>query len=298
MTCEIKSLPRATPPQNHCFPLLAQNFPASFSGMNWCNEKLFKQNAQWSVKELDVLKQCLQKGYYKPKDIGAIMKSKGLFKSVSQVQMKISHLKKDAGRNTGKPLSNDDIPHLIKVLHELLDCGGDKRRKKAKRILTQEAAGQSPAPVPNTDPVEQTQILSFSKEFNKPEQANVGKVEDMEVRLRCAQARREMMAARVKINVQQCGRNQFARALQSNEPLLFDNFPMASEEDLQQFESVLFEEICAGAGLNHTPLPRIQKHFIVAKNTTKENDVNNPTSSTLSETREALENQEIDTWLY
>jgi len=60
------------------------------------------------------------------------MNNRTLNKSGAQIQMKISHLKKDAGRNNGKPLSSEDIPYLINVLNELLDCGGDKRRIEAR----------------------------------------------------------------------------------------------------------------------------------------------------------------------
>jgi len=122
---------------NNCMIPSCNNNANNANKIFWPNDKLFKQNAQWSVKELSILQNCLEKGIYKPKEIGSVIRShsKGTCKSVSQVQMKISHLKKDAGRNTGKPLSTDDIPFLLKVLNDLLSCGGDKRRKKSKQFM-------------------------------------------------------------------------------------------------------------------------------------------------------------------
>jgi len=125
------------PPSQEMVAPNGNSVTSSKGPRSFFNDKLFKQNAQWSVKELYVLQACLKNNLFKPKEISIIMNNKGLNKTGSQIQMKISHLKKDAGRNNGKPLCAKDIPFLINVLNELLSCGGDKRRKRSKKFMQQ-----------------------------------------------------------------------------------------------------------------------------------------------------------------
>jgi len=163
-----------------------------------------------------------------------------------------------------------------------------KEERRQKKILAQEGQLASPLPtecVQTTNPEAVEQALMA--DGSKPEP---GRVDDIEAKLRLSLPKKEMMAGRSKSNAQR-------KAL--SEQLIFENFPI-TEEDMQQFQSVLCEEISAGliASYPIPPLPRLQKQFIAAKNT-KENDVNTSTSSALfCESKEALENQEIiDNWL-